>query len=339
MLQIATDYSSPDVKADGRVIFRLYAPGAQNVVTVGAWDNWQRHKMTRESGGLWTVTIGPLANDIYEYKFTVDGLDILDPKNGEFRPMTNRVEVNRGRKDLVWQPQNVPHGSITVMPYDSKSAGIQRRAHIYTPPGYEENRRERYPVLYLLHGSGDNDSHWSSGLGRANVVIDNLIAQGKVPPMIVVMPHGHIYYQGKPTPQDAIERDIVEDLLPLVDKRFRTSKRRAMCGLSMGGGQTVTIGMKHPELFSAFGIFSAGIFNGPQFETAISTFEKSVRNPAKQPLVWVAIGKDDFLMRQYGELKTRLNRNLKATYVETEGGHVWHLWRQYLADFAPLAFK
>jgi enterochelin esterase family protein len=107
----------------------------------------------------------------------------------------------------------------------------------------------------------------------------------------------------------------------------------------MGGGQTVTVGMKHPELFSAFGIFSAGIFNGPQFETAISTFEKSVRDPAKQPLIWVAIGKDDFLMRQYGELKTRLNRNLKATYVETEGGHVWHLWRQYLADFAPLAFK
>ena len=133
MQQNPTNYNSPEAHADGRVTFRLFAPGAKTVATVGAWDNWQQHKMSRDAAGLWSVTLGPLANDIYEYKFSVDGLDILDPKNGEFRPMTNRVEVNRGRKDIVWQPQNLPYGTITLLPYDPNSAGIQRHAPIYTP--------------------------------------------------------------------------------------------------------------------------------------------------------------------------------------------------------------
>lgn len=338
MKQTPPRYVSPEAATDGRVTVRLFAPNAKKITVEGAWDNWKPQPLTRGSDGLWSATLGPLAPDLYEYRFTVDGLQMLDPKNPALRPFTSRVEVTGGASNLLWQPQDTPRGSVQAMPYFSKGLALARRAHVYTPPGYEESK-DRYPVLFLLHGSGDDDSHWSSGLGRANVILDNLLHNKQIPPMIMVMPDGHLRAPEKTFPPDAFERELTEELLPLIDRRFRTNTSRSICGLSMGGGQTVTAGMAHPELFSSFGIFSAGIWQNSEalFEKAITTLEKANSEPPH--LIWIGIGKDDFLYTHCEALKKRLSEaHLPFTYVESEGGHVWHLWRSHLAQFAPLAF-
>lgn len=336
-------YRSPDVTDDGgRVVLRTYAPNARVVRVSGEWDGWKAHDLTRGENGVWSVTIGPLPADLYEYRFNVDGQDAVDIKNPQLRPFTNLLEVTRGKSDLFWQPQPGLRGSIHTLFYDSRAASIPRRVHVYTPPGYEDSPRRRYPTLYLLHGSGDDDSSWSSGLGRANVIVDNLIRDGKMPPMVVVMPDGHVRAPGKTFPPTAFGDDLVGDLVPLIDKRFRTNRERSICGLSMGGAQTVTVGMAHPELFHSFGIFSAGVRSeapGP-FDSAIATLAAARGGEKPGPLVWIAIGKEDFLFERCQTLKQKLTAaKLSFTYVETAGGHVWHNWRAYLAQFASLAFR
>ncbi len=344
------NYRSPEVTAPGEVTVRFYSPNAQSVSVEGDWDNWTKHPLSRDPLGLWSVKLGPFPPDLYEYRLRVDGLPILDPKNAEMRPFQNRVEIP-GTTPLFIDPQPGARGTVRAEFYPSKAARTVRRVHVYTPPGYEDASRTRYPVLVLLHGSGDDDESWASGLGRANVILDNLIRRGEAVPMIVVMPNGHVDVPGKTLTfneeNDLFEKDLLEDVLPLVDKHYRTLPRResrAICGLSMGGGQTVTVGMKHPEVFSAFGVFSAGIWNGaaPQFETAVERLaqqEKSLLPNAPRPLIWIGIGKQDFLYTNYEALTARLREaKLPFTSVETRGGHVWFNWRDYLHQFAPLLF-
>lgn len=344
------DYVSPETTLDGRFIVRYYSLEAKAVAVETEFDNWTHHRLQRSANGLWSYTSPPLPPDVYEYALHVDGLGIYDAKNGAARSgRFNQVEVS-GAKPAVFQRQYGAQGTLHSHLYQSKATGTLRRVKVYTPPGYETSNA-RYPVLYLLHGSGGDDNDWTREVGRANIILDNLIGEGKAVPMIVVMPQGHIRIPGKKLDRASsgilFERDLLGDVLPLVERSYRTQSdraHRAIAGLSMGGGQTVTVGFSHPELFCAYGVFSAGVWKGtePQFESAIAALQNAPtqQSPQSRALVWLAIGKNDFV-RPYSQVLLAHLRGAKIpfSYHESAGGHTWLNWRHYLAAFAPLLFK
>ena len=346
----APDYASPEVSSDGCVTFRFFAPNARAVVVELDADNWTRHALTRDERGLWSYTTSPLSPNVYDYALRVDGLRTFDPRNSRTRPGTmSQVEVG-GAVPQYFQVQNVPHGTLHSQWYNSRATGTQRRVRIYTPPGYEA-AKGRYPVLYLLHGSGGDDEDWTRDIGRANLILDNLIASRRAVPMIVVMPQGHINIPNRKFERGEtmtlFENDLIGDVMPLVERNFRTKKgraNRALAGLSMGGGQTAVVGFKHPELFGAYGVFSAGVWNDSTalFQSSIATLQRAQvgQKPSARPLLWIGIGKDDFVYERSNTLRERLNAaQIPFTYVETEGGHTWSNWRDYLNRFAPLLFR
>jgi enterochelin esterase family protein len=342
--------NSPEVREDRTVTFRVRAPQAKEVSVSGEWPDGTK-PMTKDDSGVWSVTVGPLAPDLYGYSFMIDGFRAADPMNRELKPMrsptTSILEVP-GVPPRVWEFQDVPHGTVHAHDYLSKSLGTLRHLRVYTPPGYDKGSR-RYPVLYLLHGSGDNEGTWTV-LGRAHYILDNLIERGKAKPMIIVMTDGHAYspqFTGMPT-TDMIsrnitdyERDLLGDVIPLVEANYRVRKdaaSRAIAGLSMGGGQSLTIGLNHPELFGWVGGFSSFV-RDPQ-----NVLAKALANPAatnkKLKLLWIACGKDDRLIensRQFVEVLKK--SDIHHEFQETEGNHSWPVWRRYLADFAPLLFQ
>jgi enterochelin esterase family protein len=248
----------------------------------------------------------------------------------------------------VWEFQDVPHGTVRLHDYQSTSLGRLRHLRVCTPPGYER-ARGRYPVLYLFHGSGDNEATWTA-LGRAHLILDNLIAQKKATPMIIVMTDGHAFspqFTGMPTTNmisrnvSDFERDLLEDVMPWVGANYRVRKEaagRAIAGLSMGGGQSLTIGLNHAELFAWVGGFSSFVRN-PETAVAKALGDPETTNK-KLKLVWIACGKDDRLIdnaRQLDELL--MKKNIRHEFLETEGNHSWPVWRRYLAQFAPLLFS
>jgi len=336
---------SPEVHSDRRVTFRLRAPQAREVIVNGEWGGYSNTPMTKDDSGLWSVTVGPLDADLYGYSFTVDGLQMLDPGNSWVKPMrsprTSVVEVS-GDKPLIYDFQNVPHGVVRMHTYDSKATGGKRNMQVYTPPGYDRDTNTRYPVLYLFHGSGDNDATWVA-LGRAHLIMDNLIAQGKARPMIIVMTDGHAVpntpeMRGRNT--ETFSRDLLGDVMPLIESSYRVKNdrmNRAIIGLSMGGGQSLTIGLNHPELFAWVGGMSSSV-NAPEQTFATALADAKTTN-SKYKLLWIAIGKDDFLLKanqSFDELLTA--KGIKHTFKLTEGNHSWPVWRRYLVDFAPLIF-
>lgn len=335
-------YDSPEVSADGRLTVQIYAPNALVVTLEGEWDNWAKHPMVREEAGLWYVTTAPLPPDIYEYSLVVDGHKTLDTKNPLYRRPTVSHVVIPGPAAAYFEPQPGPRGALHVHWYHSKAVGTMRRLRVYTPPGYEAAQEMHFPVLYLLHGAGDTDEDWT-GIGRANVILDNLINHGQTAPMIVVMPQGHISVPGRTLDRAeafaAFENDLTGEVVPLIERMYRTiaiRERRAMAGLSMGGGQTVVVGMKHPKLFGAYGVFSAGVWAGAEasYEAAITALKGS---PAP---VWIGIGKDDFLFERCQALLALLRgADIPFTYEETPGAHSWSVWRNYLHRFTPLLFR
>ena len=269
---------SPEVTADRHVIFRLAAPQAQNIRLTGTDipNNGSGAPMTKGAGGVWEVTLGPLDAGAYRYNFNVDGLSVIDPRSSAIS------ESNTNVWSLVFVPgsdffdtKDVPHGAVSTVMYYSTALQKFRRMHIYTPPGYE-NGKDEFPVFYLLHGSGDNDDAWTS-VGRAGFILDNLIAQKKARPMIVVMPAGHTSQTssggdrgaaataGNPTvapPPDEFTRDFLTDLMPYVEGHYRIipdRAHRAIAGLSMGGSQTLNIAIPHLDKFSYIGVFSSGL--------------------------------------------------------------------------------
>lgn len=336
---------SPEVHADRRVTFRLRAPQAREVSVSGEWAGGGRAAMTRDESGLWSVTIGPIEPDLYGYGFTVDGVGMLDPSNTFVKPMrsqrTSVLEV-LADKPTLQDFQDVPHGAVHVHAYRSKAVGVVRRLHVYTPPGYDKNPSARFPVLYLFHGSGDNDATWTA-LGRAHFILDNLIAQGKAKPMVVVMTDGHAApntpeARGRNT--ETFSRDLLGDVMPMVEASYRVKNdrlSRAIVGLSMGGGQSLTVGLNHLDLFAWVGAMSSAI-NAPEQTFATALSDAKATN-AKLKLFWMAIGKDDFLLKtnqQFDELLTA--KGIKHTFKLTEGNHSWPVWRRYLVEFAPLLF-
>lgn len=341
---------SPEVHPDRRVTFRVRAPQASEVLLAMDYMSAnQRAKMTKDGAGVWSVTIGPLDPSVYIYTFVLDGVSIPDPVNPDIklraRTAGSMVEVPSS-PPAVWEPRDVPHGSVEIN--WQKSAAINgetRWIWVYTPPGYEKDLRRRYPVLYLFHGSNGIAGDWTLA-GHANFILDNLLAEKKAAPMIVVMPFGHATPYGaaggltKNT--DLFDQYLVKDVIPTVESKYRVAPgraHRAIAGLSMGGGQSITLGFRHLDLFSAIGAFSAAI--QPDFE---KEFEKILANPkdvnSRLKVLWFACGRQDSLFERSEKFSELLkSKQIAHTWVPTEGAHVFKVWRQYLSDFAPLLFK
>lgn len=360
---------SPEVTADRTVIFRILAPEAKTVV-LDAWDMTSHGQkipeLTRNDEGVWEATTAPLAPGAYRYLFKVDGVSTVDPNNpatSESNEMVWSLVVVPGG-DFVDDRDNVPHGSVSTVYYHSTSLGRQRRMHIYTPPGYETSKK-KYPVFYLLHGSSDSDASWSTE-GRANFILDNLIADGKAVPMIVVMPAGHTSRRGyvRPSPDGKPERnefveDFVNDIMPYVDKNYRVRTDRAhtaIAGLSMGGGQSIDIFLSHMDRFAYVGVWSAGVFAGSRRTPAGATpfpavvspewveqHASSLDNAKLKPglkLLWFGTGADDGLLPTTKATVAMFKEHgFNPELVVSEGAHTWSNWRDYLNGFAPRLFR
>jgi enterochelin esterase family protein len=354
-----TGITSPEVASDRRVTFRLRAPDAKAVTVSGDFGN--DVEMRRGDDGIWSVAIGPLDPEMYVYYFTVDGVRLTDPGNpqvkiGYVTSTTTSLLTVAGDKPAFYDVQDVPHGEIRTVLYKSRSNGVTRELTIYVPPGYEQARNRRYPVLYLLHGFA-NDHHSWHRYGRANDILDNLLAQRAIEPFLVVMPlgYGGAQINGDGTGIAPIgsgdvrgdatlyERDLLEDIIPMIDGQYRTvadRKHRAVVGFSMGGGQAGRFGLRHLETFSRVGIMSAGMAGGPDTEPMASL----AANPAKAnkliDLLWIACGRDDGALEGAKTLHQALEQaGIEHTFLETEGAHHWRVWRRYLRDLAPLLFK
>jgi enterochelin esterase family protein len=341
---------SPEVHPDRRVSFRIRAPKASEVTVFGDWmpANTQE-KMRKDTGGVWSVTLGPLPPSIYLYTFTVDGVTIADPVNPRVklrsRTSASMVEVPADPPAL-WQARDVPHGAVEINWHTSKVLRAETRwIWVYTPPGYHR-RGGRYPVLYLLHGSNDTAGGWTLA-GCANFVLDNLLAEKKAVPMIVVMPYGHAVPYGSPREVQANNTALFEDYLlkevmPLVESKYRVApgrQRRAIAGLSMGGGQSLAIGLRHLELFSAIGAYSAAA--PPDAETRFAQPLSDAQGTNRRlTLFWIACGRQDSLFPRSQKLSELLNaRGIRHTFRPTEGAHTFTVWRQYLGEFVPLLFR
>jgi len=336
---------SPEVHPDRRVTFRVQAPKAADVGFYGDWmPVGSIQPMAKAPNGVWSLTVGPLDPSIYIYSFTIDGLTIADPINPRMklraRTSASLLEVP-GSAPALWDARDVPHGSVEINYQKSKVLNGETRSFwVYTPPGYTEKTKQRYPVLYLFHGSNDTAGGWVLA-GQANYILDNLLADGKLVPMVVVMPFGHAVpftaaREIQATNTATYERYVLEDVLPFVESKYRVLKdrqHRAIAGLSMGGGQSLTIGLKHPDRFSAIGAFSAAV---PQnIEEYLGNL-----NQHQLKLLWFACGKDDFLYARSTALDALLTkRKIQHTFRDTPGAHTYTVWRQYLGEFAPLLFR
>ena len=349
---------SPEVSTDRHVTFRILAPKADAVRLSGGDipGNGQGAEMTKGTNGVWEVTLGPIQPGAYRYNFNVDGVSVIDPRSSAISESNNNVWslVNVPGADFM-DTKDVPHGAVAAVTYYSSSLKKFRRMHVYTPPGYELGKG-KFPVFYLLHGAGDCDEAWTS-VGRAGFILDNLLASGKAKPMVVVMPAGHTsaFRFGGPRPGvDEFAQDFLNDIMPYVEKHYRVyadRQHRAMAGLSMGGGQTLNIGIPHLDKFAYLGVYSAGIFGitgggpggapqGPSFEEQ----HKKVLDDAKLKkglkLFWFATGKDDFLVAtSRATVEMFKKHGFSAVYKETEGAHTWINWRNYLNEFAPQLFQ
>lgn len=353
---------SPEVLSDHRVTFRLYAPKAAEV-TVGG-DFGPSAKMTKDDKGIWSVTVGPLVPDFYSYNFSVDGAKTVDPKNAVIKPGISSVDSMvfvPGKEADFEDNKEVPHGEVRSVWYRSSTLNAQRRLHIYTPPGYDSDS-QHYPVFYLLHGSGDEDSGWST-IGRAGFILDNLIAQKKAKPMLVVMPNGSLprpadlprRVPGESLSPEAAKRmaefrglfvkELLQDIVPVVEKRFRVrtgTENRALAGLSMGGGQTLSVVTSHPDQFGYIGVWSAAIpGSSEEYEKRNATFFDSadkVNTTVK--LFSISCGDQDRLLAGSKNLEELLKKHgIKHEYHVSGGGHTWINWRHYLNDFAPQLFR
>ncbi len=338
---------SPEIHADNSVTFRFKAPAATAVKIWGEWDG-QEHALTKDEAGVWSVTLGPLAPNVYGYSFNVDGVAMLDPRNtwtkSSRSATTSGIEVP-GVAPVPYDRQpSVAHGEVHLHDYDSQSLGKTRRLRVYTPAGYDDNRKTRYPILYLLHGAGDNEATWTE-FGRANVILDNLMAAKKAAPMIVVMTDGHASSDYVPDSRTRnakdFERDLLQDVVPFVETRYRVKAgrdNRAIAGLSMGGNQALTIGLSHRDLFSYVVGMSSAIREPEKPLAAFWAAPNAPQTPLR--LLWLAIGTDDFLLKENRAFDALLtDAKVPHEYHETAGGHRWTVWRRYLADFAPRLFR
>ena len=377
---------SPQVTAERQVTFRILAPNAQKVELRSPGDipgiggrGGTPLQFAKNADGVWEATTNAIPAGAYRYVFAVDGVTVADSRN----PVTSQTNTTIYSLAVVpgsdvFDTRNVPHGAVASVHYNSSSLGGIRRAHVYTPPGYEAGR-DKYPVFYLLHGAGDVDDSWTS-VGRAGFILDNLIASGKAKPMIVVMPAGHVNgagaalgappqtppaanTAGTPRP-DPFVTDFLNDLMPFVEKTYRVQtdrQSRAIAGLSMGGGQTLNIAIPHLEKFAYVGVFSSGVLGGgrgrgaapaantpaqpePPFGEAWEKQNLAALDNASARkglrVLWFSTGKEDGLIGTTRNTVELLKKHgFNPVFVESEGGHTWLNWRDYLTQFAPQLFQ
>lgn len=347
---------SPKVLGDKRVMIQIYAPKASEVIVGGDFLSGNKPlSLTKNDQGVWSVLIGPLTPDYYAYTLTVDGVRTMDPKNPMVKQGISSLEnmmAVPGPETAFEDNRAVPHGEVRQVWYSSNTLGMMRRMHVYTPPGYEKGTG-KYPVFYLLHGGGDDDSGWNT-IGRSGFILDNLIASGKAKPMIVVMPNGSMplpAQTGMPSAQtlsrmgELFASELLKEVMPAVEKSYRTlttPASRAIAGLSMGGFQTLDLTLTHPELFNYVGVFSSGFF-GATAEEADAKYAKVLNDPSfnqGKKLFWIRIGKDDFVMDANKKTLALLDKHkINYQYKESTGGHTWVNWRQYLNEYAPMLFR
>lgn len=340
----APSVRSPEVRSDRSVIFRLQAPKAAAVWLNGQWPEG-RASMTQGSNGVWSATVGPIQPGVWEYSFQVDGVTMIDPLNPLIKPMREpRTSILHlpSEPAALYDFQDVPHGVVRQHTYYSQCLERQRELCVYTPPGYDQKTRAKYPTLYLQHGSGDNQATWTTH-GKAHWILDNLLAQKRAKPMIIAMMDGHAAIPGNPAGMtnntQLFERDLFENVLPFIERQYRVKSgpaNRAIVGLSMGGGQSLTIGLNHLETFSWLGGFSSSV---PRAETVSSAFADPKATNQKLKLLWIGCGKQDFLLQRNQEfLATLKEKGINHEWFLTDGNHSWPIWRNYLGDFLPRLF-
>lgn len=337
--------------SDNRVQLSLYAPKSAEVLASGDFPNgFPNVKLTKAESGVWSVALGPLEPGLYTYSFVVDGVSTMDPKS----PFIKSGQNNASNLFDVPGPgaefmalKNVPHGRVETVRYYAASLGTMRRMHIYTPPGYE-TAKDKLPVLYLLHGGGDNDATWTDA-GRADLILDNLYAGGKLQPMLVVMPAGHTptpgIHMGAGPGQDPFSKELLQDIIPYVEKAYRVSAKaehRAIAGLSMGGVQTLNIALWNPDKFAYVNPMSTGYFP-PVIRELEEKYTAVLKNPAinRFKLFRIGMGKDDPLAYQNNKNMLAFfdKMGIKYQYQETPGSHTYHVWRQNLYTVAPQLFR
>jgi enterochelin esterase-like enzyme len=349
----------PRVHADGRVSFRFTATAAQKVqLQPGGADNGLGKgpiDMTRDEKGVWTLTTPPAVPGFHYYWFLVDGVAVNDPGSESYfgwGRQTSGIEVPEKGADF-YDARDVPHGEVRVRWYQSKTTGQWRRAYVYTPPDYDKSQQTRYPVLYLQHGAGENETGWTKQ-GRANLILDNLIAAGRARPMIVVMETGYATKvgavpvtgpTGNPTMPNAFEEVLVNDLIPVIDGHYRTlatRENRAMAGLSMGGNQTLTITANRPDTFAWIGAFSAPVRNFDIKTSFNGVFTDAAAYNKRVRLLWIGAGSGE---TTFVEAASQLHKALETAgikhvmYESAGTAHEWQTWRRSLHDFAPRLFK
>ena len=367
---------SPEVHADNTVTFRMAAPTAQKVQITGDFLPAQKMEtpygsydapgvvdLVKDDKGVWSFTSDVLKPELYMYNFIVDGVKVTDPLNvyslRDINNLFNIFLIGGDRADL-YKVNKVPHGTVSKVWYESPTAGLTRRCTVYTPAGYETSGKQ-YPVFYLLHGIGGDENAWSE-LGRATQILDNLIAQGKAEPMIVVMTNGNISQEAcpgetsegfkvptmnLPKTMDGYFETAFPDVIKYIEKAYRVKPgkaNRAIAGLSMGGFHSLFISINNPDLFDYIGLFSAAVDQGQpggiQSVYADRDGKIDILFSKKPKLFWIGIGKTDFLIKNNNDLRAKLDaKHYKYTYLETDGGHIWRNWRIYLSEFVPLLFK
>jgi len=335
----------PQILADHRVIFRVKAPEAQKVQV----DLGRKYDMVKDTGGLWTVTTDSIGEGFHYYSLLIDGVAIADPASETFYGMgrmASGIEIPFAGGSY-YALRDVPHGDIRIRKYFSKVIGSWRQLYIYTPPGYDANTNEKYPVLYILHGGGEDETGWATQ-GKTDLILDNLIASQKAKPMLVVMPDANV--GGAAFDESVLktfESELKDIIIPLVEKSYRAetdASHRALAGLSMGGIHTLYTGIKNTDLFSYLGVFSSGWIQSRQADIAAAQYDFMKTNAARinsnLKALWISMGgKEDIAYRNCQLMLTKLDElNIKHTYSEYPGGHTWPVWRNNLFNFAQLLF-
>ena len=344
---------SPEVHSDNSVTFRFRAPNAKEVKLER--EGTDAIAMQKDDSSVWTVNTAPLPPDYYGYSIHVDGVRSLDPENSGLVPNLlspdNFVHVS-GPPSLPWELNDVPHGEIHHHFYKSEVANDDRDYYVYTPPGYDPAAKTTYPVLYLLHGYSDDASGWTA-VGRANVILDNLIARGKAKPMIVVMPLGYgtmemirlapnawSHHDVRDENFAKFTQALLTEVMPKVESEYRIAKdrnSRAITGLSMGGSESLLTGLNHLDKFAWIGAFSSGGIPddfGKDFPNLDAKANQQIR------LLWISCGTEDHLIIVNRNLREWLkSKGVNHTDIETPGMHTWMVWRRNLSEFAGLLFR
>ncbi|WP_372650892.1 alpha/beta hydrolase [Draconibacterium sp.] len=349
--QFGPRIKSPVVNEDNSITFSIKAPNAKEVSVNMMMKNYP---MERDVEGVWSVTVGPVEPEVYTYSFSVDGLKVLDPANPEMQvgqaPDFSLVNVP-GNPPRFDELQDVPHGTMHILKYFSTTQDVNREVYVYTPPGYKPTKK--YPVFYLRHGGGGNETSWYVEGCTANIM-DNLLAQNKIVPMVVVMPNGNVEKQTEGGAYGAegiqiMADELFTDVIPLIEKEFSVytdQKHRALAGLSMGGGQSFYIGLGNVDKFDWIGSYSSGIFGGiPGFsfdpeERIPGILSKSANFNKELDLFYLSCGEQDPRVEHTQKVVDLFKKNnLKVTYETYEGTHEWKVWKHSLRSFSQLLFR